>query len=330
MNTTTFMQHRSKIHILIVLIMAGISLLSLIKNKLSIKSMKIVRIAVISALVIFYALIAKTNRTGYIQNTMFVILFSMVYFSSAGKKDSIMKAFVNIVVILSVISLLFYIFGSFLNVISPTGTVYYTWGRNENIACNHYFWLYYEAQTLDFLVFKDLVRNSAIFPEATMFGIVLSIAIGYELLMKDKYNKLKIIIMFITAFTTTATLAMVSSIIVIVFRIMANILKSKSLPWKKIGLFIFVIIGLIGAVIVFNYKFSTDEGEGSVAVRLDHLLACAKAWMHHPITGVGFNNLDAVMTYARYNQGMSVGLLYIFACGLYWAAYMFCLYCQIY
>lgn len=62
-------------------------------------------------------------------------------------------------------------------------------------------------------------------------------------------------------------------------------------------------------------KLETPSGAGSVDVRSDHLIACFKAWLESPINGVGFDNLEAVLSYAQFKQGMSMGIAYLIACG---------------
>ena len=66
---------------------------------------------------------------------------------------------------------------------------------------------------------------------------------------------------------------------------------------------------------ILDYKTTTDKGEGSMNVRMDHVSACLKAFLHNPIFGVGYGNLNGVLRYAQYKQGISIGLLYTIACG---------------
>ena len=312
--TSRAMHYITKIRMLIVLGMAAISVISLLYRNTTVGYKQVIRITAVGAMVLLYVLVAKTQLNVYIQNTMFLILISMFYFVVAGKNDGLWEAFVNVVTALSVLSLFFYVFGSVLHLVPASGNVSYEWGDSVK-TCRNYYWLYFEAQTLDFLGFHNLVRNSAIYPEGTMFGVILSIAIGYELLMKTTYNKIKIAILYVTVLTTTATLAMISAILVLVFRVMARMWEEHSLSWKKIGLFLLATVGAVGFFVILDYKSSTDKGQGSIEVRIDHIKACLAAFLDHPLCGVGFNNLDGVIAYARYKQGMSVGLLYVFACG---------------
>ncbi|MDE6035223.1 MAG: hypothetical protein K2G36_04855 [Ruminococcus sp.] len=290
-------------------------ILPILSNPKKLSMPKFIRCLFVAGMASVFAVTTNTNRTVYMKYALVIIIAGIVYFSVIDNPEKIWNLYTDVVVCICIMSLIFYVFGSILHIIKPTGVFVFSWGDNVGMRCSSYFNIYFEPQRLDFFGFKNIVRNSAFFPEATMFSFVISIALGHELLVNPAPDKRKCIILTVTALSTTATLGMMTAVMVYVFRYIARIMGEKKISLKNIGILCLAGAGILLVKKILDYKTTTDRGEGSMEVRMDHVVACLKAFSHNPAFGVGYNNLNGVLRYAQYKQGISVGLLYTVACG---------------
>ena len=81
----------------------------------------------------------------YIRLFMLFLPLSILYFSNyEEERNVILYKYTNVILIISSVSLFFYIIGSTLNLISPTAYVPVFWGEQRIYPT--YFYLYFEAQ----------------------------------------------------------------------------------------------------------------------------------------------------------------------------------------
>lgn len=133
--------------------------------------------------------------------------------------SALLSKFVNVVVILAIFSLFFWIFGTLLNVVHPTSTVINQWSGGQLI--NSYYNLYFETQQMIFFGFR-IIRNSGIFAESPIWGLILSIAyvIDFLILKFDKNSKRNIIIL--TMLSTISTTGIIIVGLAILYKIMTT------------------------------------------------------------------------------------------------------------
>lgn len=222
------------------------------------------------------------------------------------------KRYVNIIVVIAAISLFFYFGGSVIGAIPPTGDVAVKWEKVRN--ARSYFNLYYEFpewQQIDLFGLNG-VKNCAIFIEAPMYSFCLIIAYLVQKCFLNKNIKIQIVLIvaMITAFNTTSILSiLIFEGICFMFKKLKNkylnLLKNFSIPVLIIAIWLF-----LSYVLDSKYNSST-----SFSIRLDHLEACLNAWKSNLFFGVGFTNKEGIYQYAKYDQGMSVGLMYFIAQG---------------
>lgn len=243
------------------------------------------------------------------------ILWFFLFLLLTGDVNIVWKAFVNVAILFSIISLFYYFFGTCIKLIPESGITEIYWGEWDTSAIRSFHNLYYEAQFLKTDGIRIIARNCGIFSEAPMYNFVLCVAMSIELFISKHTHWWKIILLFLTIITTFSTTGYLFLIIAGVMYL-ANIIFSESgLTVHKIA---FNIVTLLGGLIVIGIliqKMSTISGAGSVNVRSDHLIACIKAWINSPIIGVGYENQSAIMEYEKYKQGISVGLPYLLATG---------------
>ena len=222
---------------------------------------------------------------------------------------------------IATISLLFWVFGSVLHLLSPTGTVISGWTGAEETDGNSvatYYGLHFEPQLI---LFKNvrLARNSGIFTEAPMASFVYSLALLMELLLKKESNIRRCIILSCAIVSSFSTTGMITMILAIAFKY----LLSK--PVFSIGRVIKVMIVPVGLIVVGYMAYSMfieKMGQGSGMIRMDDFRAGFLAWKENPIFGAGFGEEDVLKNHMSawrwYNQGFSNSIFYILAqCGLY-------------
>lgn len=284
------------------------------------KTKKIVAFLLLSFVYYLYILVYDLMAVNASNQLAFwgrYIAFPIIYlFFSTNAKDIIgrfQKQYINVVCVITCISLFFWFFGSVFHLITPTSSVAVDWGWTKSV--NSYLGLYFECQKVDWLGF-DLYRNQSIFIEGPMYSLVLTIALLflYNTMETQRNIKLKVFILFsglISSFSITG-------FIFIVIVSFAYILRKSKNP-VIVAAFVLPVI-MLSAFVIFRLKSST----GSFALRMDDFSAGIKAWRNAPIFGNGFQNDDAIRQYYKYNfseHGYSNSLFALLAeGGIYFTA----------
>lgn len=242
----------------------------------------------------------------------FIVIFPLlvVYICmqiQQNKTFALCNKYVNIMTCLGIISLFFWIFGSQLHVISPTGSVLVRWGAD--VIYPSFYGLYFERQKVQFL-FYDGLRNQGIFSEGPMYSLCLVIAIAIELFLRQYFvyssrsvirmttNRSKghhlnsrlilLIITLLTTFTTTGQILLIV-MLVLKFALARPKLKENQI-FKLIALLFFAAIGGYTACNIFLMKSQSMSWK----IRADDLRAGFQAWLSSPIFGRGFNDLSVL------------------------------------
>lgn len=135
--------------------------------------------------------------------------FVFFYFSSNASyivKIELFRKVVNVMVVISCISLFFWIFGSTFKMITPTGVALFEWGTVNEVSS--YFNIYFETQYVDWLGIDFFWRNTAIFVEGPMMSLTLIIAITLIYYFDDiwhiaTWKKFILAFAIITSFSVT-------------------------------------------------------------------------------------------------------------------------------
>lgn len=225
----------------------------------------------------------------------------------------------NIVTVLALISLGYWILGSNLSIIQPTMYVPNSWkGMGIELIPTYHF-LYFETQTTSFMGFET-VRNSGIFNEGPMHNMILCVALSMELFLRSHKSFFRIIVLAITTATTFTTtgflfLGLVSAWIVFkFFSQKARILFLAVLP--------LLVIGMINFSDAVLEDKESSSGEGSVRSRTMDILTCIDVGMENPILGQGLFTKKA-----GENEGGSYGysnsLFTLFADGGFYTVFLY-------
>lgn len=224
-----------------------------------------------------------------------VLLFSALLMGNTPEiRNRYLTAFSNIVYIISLCSLFFFLFGTTLGIIQPTN-IYsadlINWG---GLTYKDYFHLYNEAQETT-IFGTEFIRNIGIFLEAPMYAYVLLISLYFELfLRKNNLNKKKyerrIILLLITIATTLSTTGIVMACSLLYIKGYQVFGKKKII---KYGIWPFVLIIVTYIIFVFVYD-KVATGNISGMTRIDDLKASFLSFLESPIIGNGYRNSRAM------------------------------------
>lgn len=260
--------------------------------------------------------------------TKYVLFISMmiIYLTNLkiqNKFSIIINRFVNVMVTLSIISILFWTFGSILHWIDSSGKVLLYWGGDRDI--NSYFNLYFETQTESFFGIK-VVRNSGIFSEGPMHAVALLSTLIIQLFILNKRLDWRTAVLSTAIFSSMTTSGVAVLAIMIVLKIYvashSKISKLFRSTRKKAVLIIAVTLLVIMAYLFLKNKYGT----GSYNTRLDDYRAGLKAWKQSIIFGREFGNMDPIIQYMSdfrmSNTGYSNSIVLILVQGgLFYASF---------
>ena len=225
------------------------------------------------------------------------LLFAELY-----RKGCLLKLFYrigDIVCVLALISLFFWIFGTMLGIVSPNMTTRINWGNFDRIR--GYWGLHFEIQRET--TFASLIyRNSGIFAEAPMMNLWCDIALGIELLLKPRIHKAKIVILLATIVTTFSTTGFIFIALCFGMRYINTIRK-----YKVIGKALLILAAVIAVPMVGYWIYSLlvlKSETVSFLMRMSDYLGGLKMWLDYPIFGGGYGNLSVMLKYIYSPNGV--------------------------
>lgn len=273
---------------------------------------------------IFIYLIQPINNSQLLNIFLIGFSFLFVYlyvtiFSRTVVIDILIKDYINLLVLISIVSLFFWIFGSIFKIIRPTGLVFSNWGAEYGrpTVVNSYYGIYYETQTLN-----NVIRNSAIFTEAPMASLNFIIAFLFQSLVikHDKHRLLKEIILILGVLSTMSSTGYIALLIILVMKLFLLDYKNKGI------IFPFVFILSVISLIIIHYLLVSKLENASGQTRADDFRAGYEAWKLHPYIGSGLNNnlyQNFMANWRGNNLGFSNTIMDILASG---GIYIFALY----
>lgn len=258
------------------------------------KRKKIVRLGIYYYLiVILYAIIDVSISVlgSYLFRFIIFIPLMTLYFCCVSDKRKIFLAFVNVMLIIATVALFFWIFGTVLGVLQPTGEMYSTWGRIER---EHYYWIYFEIPIAALRL--PFYRNTGIFGEAPAFcGFLCAALLSERFLGRNKL--IKKLILGATILSTVST----TGFLILAYLLIIDIWKylGRHKIYTKVKKLLIGIIGILFVVVVMRLMFDPSK-IASVYIRLSDYINGIKAWVASPIWGWGYQ-IDT----SRFNTGFS-------------------------
>lgn len=254
--------------------------------------LKIDRILFIGICVTVYLCIFIFRSDLYLKNTKgwltvinFIIFFFLVWVEKNSKVPKIITAYINIMALISIVAIFFWIFGSTFHIIHPNTYIVTSWtsSRISNRLIPSYYNLYFETQ------YTNLgLRNSAIFTEAPMAALNFLLALSMTVLLQKhlKFRKIKIILFIIVGLMTMSTTMYIGLLILFIFKFLDfNKNRKDKILYFILGVFFFVIASyLINSL--FSSKINTISGMDR---QLDYRNAF-DAFEKNPFWGMGLNS----------------------------------------
>lgn len=250
-----------------------------------------------------YLLATRYSITTAIGNMCIPILLFLLL-TCFERPDKLFADFFNIyekiIYFLACMSLFFYVAGVCLHVIP-----YFNDGFANNgwiYRCDNYFFLHFvnEWQKIQ-IGGTTIYRNIGIFMEGPGYAGPLLWAFWWELFGHSKYSLKRITVFAITLATTFSTKAYAFSVILLFLFAYSRTIKKAKL-WKKIRMALLpIMITATGAgvsYVLWKKIIETSSlGATSWEIRVADYNAAFRAWISHPVFGVGFYNLEELYTY---------------------------------
>ena len=271
------------------------------------------RVAVIGVYLAVYLLATRYNGVRFVLYYALPLLLLILYADLADGVGLLHKLS-DVVAVLTAVSLFFFLFGTVLRWIPPSGVTTFYWGESDR-TCATYYHLYYEAQRIRFFG-VDLPRNCGAFPEAPGFAGFLVVAVAAEVLLRRRPRWGRCVLLVAATLTTLSAKALILTAAVFFLRYVLWAPQTWRGHRYRVVALPLLCVGLLAAAGVLLWdKLQTVSG----GMRLDDVAACLAAFRTAPLFGVGYWNDDAIVpyfTYAqRYNEGLSMGAAVVLAQG---------------
>lgn len=232
---------------------------------------------------------------------LFFILFYFVLTTAYRKIQLyiLLEAYEKIIFFISIISCLFYLFGTILRFIQPSGYIdYVRWSSNYNYT--NYYWLYFEGQSTN-LFGNVFIRNMALFAEGPIYSCLLTIALYIELFICQKGKKYLFVILIAMLSTFSTTSLAIGSVLLFIF------FYNKYLRNKRLVIIMPIIIIFIAWFVFLVVVDKLQSTNISGSIRIDDIRACFYSWLKSPLVGNGFQNIEALNPFRAQWRGSSAG-----------------------
>ena len=271
-----------------------IMLLYIVLNKsVSVAGLQAIMLAVsISAVYcLIYLLATGYNFSGFFFLAICVVAIYVIVTIAADKNRGmqLLLKYKDLVVIIAIVSLVFWFFGSQLGIIRPTGYINFTWGVTDGSKrVASYYGIYFESQSISSflgLIDKTTWRNTAVFSEAPMFNFHLCIALIIELFYCKKLSKVRCAILIMTILSTLSTTGYCMMIIALVLK---YIFSKEITGIFRVMKVIIIPCVVIAGLIVFRILIMNKMGTGSGTSRASDFVTGFQAWLASPLFGYGY------------------------------------------
>lgn len=192
----------------------------------------------------------------------------------------------NIIVCIAIISLIMWLLGSILHIISPTTQIPNDWTMGGSIRLiPTYYGIYFETQS--FSIFGiEAWRNTGIFNEGPMYNMVLCAALLIECFIRTNISKKRIILLILTIISTATTTGQMFLLMLTFVWIYKNMSRNnKLLFWTIAPIALFGIY--TAANIILEEKYAYGAGASSMDIRSGTIMGCINIGLEHPLLGIG-------------------------------------------
>ena len=252
-----------------------------------------------------------------------VLLFSI--YAEQGAPYRLFARMANVILILTILSLIVWLLGSVLGVLSTNSSVRVTWGRDKII--NGYFGLQYDAAK-DTTYGITLFRNQSIFAEAPMFNLWLCISLAAECFLKEKHSKPRCLVYILGVLSTVSTTGILFLGILFFLLYFEKLSKGKAIGKVILGFLLIILVpaALFLGQTIYTLKASTR----SYAIRMQDFVKGFSVFKSNPVFGTGFGSLNSILSTKvngsiLSNVGYSNSIMALLATGGLWLFVLFLL-----
>lgn len=215
-----------------------------------------------------------------------------LYFQNIDREriNNILRKFVNIVIILCCVSLIFYLLSSILDILKPSGTIRILWGKPYS-EIETFYYLHFNIQEVYWITGNSIIRNTGIYTEGPMYALIILLALIFNSLIIPSNNKksyIKSLILAITMITTFSVTGIICTLIA-VFNYAINMIKNANKNKRKVLISIMVLIFILALPFGINLiekKFETN----SASHRQTDIINGFNSFIENPIIGKGINH----------------------------------------
>ena len=289
-------------------------------SRKSIRANRIVATVIIIFYLLLFAIIRPINIEDYLRVCITTCL-TMIYFSipsRIGKNgENVFLAYEKIILFITLISLFFWLSGSIIGIVKPSGIIETSWSGSDTLKkVSTYYYLYFTPQTGNLFSIKGIVRNSSVFVEAPVASYHLCLALMIELFVKKKQNKLSIILLCVGVVSAISMTGYTIAVLAISLHVFFS--KEDRSIWRVIRVIILPLAALIVGIVLYNI-LQQRLGTGSGNTRIDDFVAGFKAWKDAILFGNGYGNAESYIKYMSsfryFNRGFSNSPMQILAYG---------------
>lgn len=298
----------------------------------------VIWIKYISIAIIFIGLLFLFRPTSFPATSHFLmsVLIIITYFALCGTNNErfdVLKKYKRVMVVIGIISLAFWILGSQLNIIAPTGYLPSTWiGDDTQVSiCPSYYNIYFETQATNSFEQEAFIRNTAFFTEGPMASFNFALAFMITIFLDDRKSVLEISILVIAILSTVSS----TGYMVLALSLFFKFLIRDTSGIIRLIKYIFVPICTIITTIACLYVLIDKSETSSLLIRLDDFVVGYDTWMDNPIFGYGIGGEQHALQnhmgqWRLFNMGFSNSLFDILAKGgLYLGSVIYCAFAYI-
>lgn len=244
---------------------------------------------------LFYFVLSSSNLRLAIPELLLVVCIVFYYMTvEINGTPKIFVAYRNIIYIVALVSLFFWIFGSLLGILQPTSEVISNWGTTGTGVYNSlksYFGLYYELDRT-YIFGRFIVCNRSIFVERAFASFSFGIGWIYELFIEKNKSKYRLTVFSVAMISTLSMTGLIVVIITYLLFYIFNGANDKLINLFRIMLIpVVLLLGYVGVSYLLDTKMSMGHSYSS---RMSDFLNGFSVWLNRPIMGYGFGNGEVI------------------------------------
>ena len=274
------------------LIASGLILFSLCtKQRLRIPKNALLYIAIYLCYMILWNILAYKLyfNAEFVERFLVFMPLIWIYIYNIKDLETFLRKFSNIIIVLAVLSLIFWSLGTIMKLLDTPylSKMYWGFDNNRYVTVKNYFNLYFETSHNYEIFGINTARNDGIFCEGPMYAAVLVLAQAYEFFYSKTLNIKRIVILTIATITTISLTGWILVLFMYIYKFISKRENTSSKLMVKVVVgFIVVCLGIYAVYYIFEMKTSTD----SFMIRLDDYIAGFNSWKTSVIWGHGYGN----------------------------------------